>query len=82
VHVDYGDIYNAKALVELTGGPVGIPDEPSLGTHFSKTCWKGRFTQLPLILVRINSNVNFLKQVLIIYPIGSHPKRVWKRAYG
>jgi len=34
VHVDYSDIYNTRAIVELTGGKAGIPDEPSLGTHF------------------------------------------------
>jgi len=42
VHVDYGDIYNAKALVELTGGPIGIPDEPSLGTHFFQDLIEGQ----------------------------------------
>ncbi|HPK26742.1 MAG TPA: PEP/pyruvate-binding domain-containing protein [Anaerolineaceae bacterium] len=42
VHVDYGDIYNAKALVELTGGSVGIPDEPSLGTHFFQDLLEGQ----------------------------------------
>ncbi len=34
VHIDYGDIYNSRALVELSGEGVGIAPEPSLGTHF------------------------------------------------
>ncbi len=34
VPINYGDIYNASALVELTGEQFGIPPEPSLGTHF------------------------------------------------
>jgi len=54
----------------------GFPTSLLWAHTFSKTCWKDKFTQLPLILARTNSNVNFLKQVLIIYPIGSHPKRV------
>ena len=34
VHVAYGDIYNARALVELSGGAIGASPEPSFGTHF------------------------------------------------
>jgi len=34
VPIDYGDIYHAKALIELTGEKIGLPPEPSLGTHF------------------------------------------------
>jgi hypothetical protein len=34
VHIDYGDIYNSRALVELTGQGFGHAPEPSLGTHF------------------------------------------------
>lgn len=34
VSVDYGDIYNTKALVELAGRGIGPAPEPSLGTHF------------------------------------------------
>jgi hypothetical protein len=32
--VDYGDIYNTSALVELSGLGIGPAPEPSLGTHF------------------------------------------------
>ena len=34
VYVNYGDIYNTRALVELTGEGYGPAPEPSLGTHF------------------------------------------------
>ena len=34
VSVDYGDIYNTNALVELAGRGIGPAPEPSLGTHF------------------------------------------------
>jgi hypothetical protein len=34
VPVDYGDIYNACALVEVTGKDIGPAPEPSFGTHF------------------------------------------------
>ena len=34
VGVDYGDIYNTLALVELAGAGIGPAPEPSLGTHF------------------------------------------------
>ena len=34
VSIDYGDIYNARSLVELSGKGIGPEPEPSLGTHF------------------------------------------------
>ena len=34
VPIYYGDIYNARALVEVSGLGVGTAPEPSLGTHF------------------------------------------------
>ncbi len=34
VKVGYSDIYNARALIELTGGDTGPAPEPSFGTHF------------------------------------------------
>jgi len=34
VYVSYADIYNAGALVELSGKGIGPDPEPSLGTHF------------------------------------------------
>ncbi|HTX80433.1 MAG TPA: PEP/pyruvate-binding domain-containing protein, partial [Longilinea sp.] len=34
VPIAYGDIYHTRALVELAGQGIGLPPEPSLGTHF------------------------------------------------
>ncbi len=34
VRVGYADIYNARALIELTGGGIGAAPEASFGTHF------------------------------------------------
>jgi hypothetical protein len=34
IHIDYADIYNCKALIEIAGQGVGAAPEPSLGTHF------------------------------------------------
>ena len=34
VPLGYGDIYNARALVEVSGQDIGLAPEPSFGTHF------------------------------------------------
>ena len=34
VPINYGDIVNSDALIELTGPGIGLAPEPSLGTHF------------------------------------------------
>ena len=34
IHIDYADIYNCKALIEVAGQGMGAAPEPSLGTHF------------------------------------------------
>lgn len=34
VFIGYGDVYNTRALVELAGKGIGLPPEPSFGTHF------------------------------------------------
>lgn len=34
VPINYGDIYNTRALVEVSGHGVGAAPEPSFGTHF------------------------------------------------
>ena len=47
VHVAYGDIYNTRALVELSGGEVLATDpEPSFGTHFFQDLMD-RFKEAP-----------------------------------
>ncbi len=34
IHINYGDIYNTRALIELSGQGIGPDLEPSFGTHF------------------------------------------------
>jgi hypothetical protein len=34
ISVGYSDIYNTRALIELSGEGVGTAPEPSFGTHF------------------------------------------------
>lgn len=34
VYIGYSDIYNTKALIEVTGKETGLAPEPSFGTHF------------------------------------------------
>jgi hypothetical protein len=46
VHVDYSDIFNSKALVELSGGGIGPAPEPSLGTHFFQDLLEGQIFPL------------------------------------
>lgn len=46
VHVDYADIFNARALVELSGTGIGPEPEPSLGTHFFQDLLEGEIFPL------------------------------------
>lgn len=46
VHVDYADIFNTKALVELSGEGIGPAPEPSLGTHFFQDLLEGQIFPL------------------------------------
>jgi len=52
VPVVYGDIYNARALVEVTGQGVGtgLVPEPSLGTHFFQDLLEAQIYPLALYL--------------------------------
>ncbi len=52
VPVVYGDIYNARALVEVTGQGVGsgLVPEPSLGTHFFQDLLEAQIFPLALYL--------------------------------
>jgi hypothetical protein len=34
VHIGYADIYNTRALIEVSGSEIGTSPEPSFGTHF------------------------------------------------
>jgi hypothetical protein len=50
VHVAYGDIYNARALVELSGELVGTSPEPSFGTHFFQDLMEAHIYPLAIFL--------------------------------
>jgi len=44
--VDYADIFNCKALLELSGENIGPAPEPSLGTHFFQDLLEGQIYPL------------------------------------
>ena len=48
VPIGYGDIYHARALVELAGENCGLPPEPSLGTHFFQDLLESQIYPLAL----------------------------------
>jgi len=48
VGVTYGDIYNARALVELAVPQRGVVPDPSLGTHFFQDLYEARV--FPLVV--------------------------------
>lgn len=50
VHIDYADIYNSRALIELTGQGIGVAPEPSLGTHFFQDLLEGQIYPLAISL--------------------------------
>ncbi len=50
VSIDYGDIYNARSLVELAGEGIGLPPEPSLGTHFFQDLLEAQIYPLAIYL--------------------------------
>ncbi len=50
VHITYGDIYNTRALVEVSGLGVGSSPEPSFGTHFFQDLMEARIFPLAVFL--------------------------------
>ena len=50
VPLDYGDFYNSRALVELTGQGIGAAPEPSLGTHFFQDLMESQIYPLAIYL--------------------------------
>jgi hypothetical protein len=50
IYVNYADIFNAKALVEITGQGKGAVPEPSLGTHFFQDLMESQIFPLALDL--------------------------------
>jgi len=58
VPIDYGDIYHARALVELAGQGYGLPPEPSLGTHFFQDILEAQIYPLAVYLDDPQSSFN------------------------
>jgi hypothetical protein len=50
VPIAYGDVYHARALVEMAGEGCGLPPEPSLGTHFFQDLLESQIYPLALQL--------------------------------
>jgi hypothetical protein len=50
VYVNYGDVYNSRALVELTGAGFGVAPEPSFGTHFFQDLMEAQIFPLAIYL--------------------------------
>lgn len=52
IHVSYNDVFNSKALIELSGQGMGIGTalEPSFGTHFFQDLIESRIYLLPIYL--------------------------------
>jgi hypothetical protein len=59
VHVDYADIFNSKALVELSGEGIGPAPEPSLGTHFFQDLLEGQIFPLATYIGEDDFNHEF-----------------------
>lgn len=58
VDIDYADIYNAAALIELTGQGVGLEPEPSFGTHFFQDMMEAQIYPLAVNLDDIDAIFN------------------------
>jgi hypothetical protein len=59
VHVDYSDIFNTKALIELSGEGIGPAPEPSLGTHFFQDLLEGQIFPLATYIGNDTFNHDF-----------------------
>ncbi|MGA9398686.1 MAG: PEP/pyruvate-binding domain-containing protein [Anaerolineaceae bacterium] len=58
IYVNYADIYNSKALVEITGKGYGAVPEPSLGTHFFQDLLEAQIYPLALNLDDPKATIN------------------------
>jgi hypothetical protein len=59
VHVDYADIFNTRALIELSGEGIGPAPEPSLGTHFFQDLLEGQIFPLATYIGKDDFNRRF-----------------------
>jgi hypothetical protein len=58
VSVNYGDIYNSRALVEVTGAGYGNAPEPSFGTHFFQDLLESQIYPLAIYLDHAETSFN------------------------
>jgi hypothetical protein len=58
VPIGYGDIYNTRALVEMTGKGVGTAPEASFGTHFFQDLMESNIYPLAVYLDDDNATFN------------------------
>jgi len=58
VFVNYADVYNAGAMIELCGGDTGVAPEPSFGTHFFQDLMEAQIYPLALRLDDRNTAYN------------------------
>ncbi|MCS6993155.1 MAG: hypothetical protein N2117_02420 [Anaerolineales bacterium] len=66
VHVAYGDIYNTRALVELSGREIGTSPEPSFGTHFFQDLMEAHI--YPLAIYTDDADVIFNREFFYTTP--------------
>lgn len=50
VFVNYSDVFNAGALVELAGASIGVTPEPSFGTHFFQDLMEAQIYPLAVLV--------------------------------
>lgn len=58
IHITYGDIYNTRALVELSGEMIGASPEPSFGTHFFQDLMEAHIYPLAIFLDDADARFN------------------------
>jgi hypothetical protein len=58
VPVEYGDVYNTRALIEIAGQEIGPAPEPSLGTHFFQDLMEAQIYPLAIYLGQPGSVIN------------------------
>ena len=61
VRVGYADIYNSRALIELSGGGIGLAPELSFGTHFFQDLVEAKI--YPLAIYLDHQEVIFRREV-------------------
>jgi hypothetical protein len=58
VPINYGDIYNTRSLVEISGHGIGAAPEPSFGTHFFQDLVEANIFPLGVFLDDVDAQFN------------------------